>query len=365
MRYVGIDIGKKTCSVTLVNEKGKAVGQLDIENAKPGWTKLGRRLKIGDRLVIEAGTYAYPIHDYFVAKGYEVVPAHPRGIRQITESDKKTDRRDSEVLAQLLRVDYLPRAYIPDPDTLVDRDLLRTRVDLASSQTSLKNRVRAYLARSSVELPFKESELFDKGLGWLRGHRFGDARDVVMQSLLIEWDSIQAQKAVLDAEIARTAGGDESAKLLMSIPGIDYYLAMAIVAEVGDITRFATREAFRAYAGCAPRSRESAGVNRASGTNRDASPRLKTTFSMVEQTAMRVNGPIKDAFQKRLAETGIEARAHAVGRRKICDLVYVILTKREPCNWASPASHERKLGNLENRIMKAEADGNCRPPQDA
>lgn len=356
MRYVGIDIGKKACTVTLVNENGKPLAHLEIQNAKPGWTKLQRRLKPGDRLVLEAGTYAYPIHDHFVNRGFEVVPAHPRAIRQITESDKKTDRRDSETLAQPLRVDYLPRAYIPDPETLVDRDLLRTRVDLASSQTSLKNRVRAYLARNSLELPCKDSELFDKGLQWLRQHRWGDARDVVLQSLLIEYDAIQAQKAVLDAEIARTASDDENAKLLMSIPGIDYYLAMAIVAEVGDVSRFKSREAFRAYAGCAPRSRESAGVNRASGTNRDASPRLKTAFSMVEQTAMRVNGPIRDAYKKRLEQTGQEARAHAVGRRKVCDLVYAILTKREPCNWASPASHERKLGNLENRIMRAEAE---------
>src|ERR1051326_7242573 len=107
MRYVGIDIGKKACSVTLVSEKGKAVAQLEIENSKPGWDKLQRRLKPGDRLVVEAGTYAYPIHDHFVNHGFEVVPAHPRGIRQITESDKKTDRRDSEVLAQRLRVNYL------------------------------------------------------------------------------------------------------------------------------------------------------------------------------------------------------------------------------------------------------------------
>lgn len=49
MRYVGIDLGKKTCSVTLVNEKGKAVGQLEIENAKPSWAKLGHLLKPGDR----------------------------------------------------------------------------------------------------------------------------------------------------------------------------------------------------------------------------------------------------------------------------------------------------------------------------
>lgn len=48
MRYVGIDIGKKACSVTLVNDKGKAVGQLEIANAKPGWAKLQRRLKPGD-----------------------------------------------------------------------------------------------------------------------------------------------------------------------------------------------------------------------------------------------------------------------------------------------------------------------------
>jgi transposase len=359
MRYIGIDIGKKECSVSFVNEAGKLLSELPIANDKAGWKRLGRRLRPGDRLVLEASTYAYPLHDHFKALGYDVVAAHAKGVRQITESDKKTDKHDSEILAQLLRVNYLPRAYIPEQDVLVLRDLLRARLDLGVSSSQAKNRIRAYLARSGVELPFPEDDLFDKKLGWVRTHRFGDARDAVLAALLLEYDALQAQRTVLEGEIARQAGEDESAKLLMSIPGINYYLAMVILAEAGDIQRFASREAFRAYAGCAPRMRESAGVNRARGMAQ-GSPRLKLAFSLAEQTATRMDGPIRRAYQNRLEKIGKPIRAHAVARRKVCDLVYAVLTKRETCNWSDASMHELKLTKLNVRIRKAEADGNCR-----
>lgn len=350
MGYVGIDIGKDACTATILTGTGRVRDRLDFANRPDGFDELAARLRPRDQLVMEAGTYVYPLHDHFTRLGYTVLVAHPRAIKQITESDKKTDEHDSQVLAQLARVDYLPRAYVPHPDILRNREVLRSRLDMAYQSTRVKTRIRSFLAKQGVEPPEK---LFDGKRVWLRRKRWKDSRDLVLQVMVEELDALEERRAKVDDVLAELAIDSPDVKLLMTIPGIDYYLALMIACEVGDITRFPTRETFRAYAGCAPKMRQSAGRNLAKGTNTNRSPRLKTALSLAAQTAVRYDNPIRDAFNKRLAKTQTRARAHAVARRKMCDLVYAMLTKGEPCRWANPASVERKRKNLNQRAGRA------------
>lgn len=348
MSYVGIDVGKDACVATVVTRTGRVKHRLEFDNRREGFDQLEGILGPRSTLVVEAGTYVYPLHDHFTTKGYAVLVAHPRGIRQITESEKKTDRHDSEVLAQLARVDYLPRAYIPHPDILRHRELLRARLDMANQSTRVKTRIRAFLAKQGEEPPAK---LFERdGMTWLKESvKWADSRDVVLALMVDELEELQARRERIDNVLAGLAIDNDDVKLLMTIPGIDYYLALVIVAEIGDIDRFPTAEAFRSYAGCAPRVRESAGKNTGRGTTRSRCPRLKTAMSLAAQTAVRYDNPIKTAFDRRMKKTNKPARAHAVARRKMCDLVRTLLLSGEPCRWASSASIERKLNNLEKR----------------
>jgi len=83
---VGIDIGKDACTATIITKTGHLRGRLDFENRPEGFAKLTTRLKPRDLLLMEAGTYIYPLHDHFRRLGFEVLVGHPRAIRQITES---------------------------------------------------------------------------------------------------------------------------------------------------------------------------------------------------------------------------------------------------------------------------------------
>jgi len=86
--------------------------------------------------------------------------AHPTLVKPFAKKHVKTDKVDSEVLAQLLRMDYLP--YVPEGEIRDLRTIVRHRASLV--RLRIKNRVHALLTREGIELP-KLSDIFGKR-GW-------------------------------------------------------------------------------------------------------------------------------------------------------------------------------------------------------
>jgi hypothetical protein len=84
-----------------------------------------------------------------------VTLAHAQKVRAIAEAQIKTDKLDSTVLAQLLRADLIPTAYIPPRAVRDTRELLRDRAALVSLRTVLKNRIAAIVRKTGVKLPTK------------------------------------------------------------------------------------------------------------------------------------------------------------------------------------------------------------------
>ena len=78
---------------------------------------------------------------------------NPLRTRAIAEAKVKTDKVDADVLAQLLRCDYLPSVWQPDEDTQRLRELSSHRAGLVADQTRLKNRVRSLLAQRLIVPP--------------------------------------------------------------------------------------------------------------------------------------------------------------------------------------------------------------------
>jgi transposase len=96
-----------------------------------------------------------------------IVIGNPLRVRAIAEAKIKTDKVDSQVLAELLRCEYLPVVWQPDAETQRLRRLTHRRAALVSDRTRLKNRLHSILHHTLVPLP--ECDLFSKrGLAWLR-----------------------------------------------------------------------------------------------------------------------------------------------------------------------------------------------------
>jgi len=186
-----------------------------------------------------------PVYELLEGKGYEVKLAHTKETRIIAKAKVKTDKVDSERLAHLLRSNLLPTSYVPPKEIRELRDLVRLRTYLVVERTRFKNKIRAELAKRGIHVfrnPFTR-----KGSSSLKGLGIKSVDGCL--AVISEQD---ARIRELSAEIERKAVENEDARLLMSIPGFGCFSALAIVAEIGDVSRFPDEEKLCSYAGLAP-----------------------------------------------------------------------------------------------------------------
>jgi transposase len=147
--YVGLDIHKKVCYGTVMDEKGTVVKQAKFDNDHEALDEFMEGLEEA-RVVMEAGYCWQPLYDRLEETGYDVRLAHPKGVKALTK--KKTDKTDSETLAHLLRTDLLPESYVPPQEVRELRDKVRRRAFLVGMRTKIKNSIRAELAKRRIRL---------------------------------------------------------------------------------------------------------------------------------------------------------------------------------------------------------------------
>lgn len=100
---------------------------------------------------MEARINWYHLYDLLESLAVPVTLVHPLRTRAIADAKVKTDKIDSHTLAQLLRADLIPSAYIPPREIRDLRELLRYRAALVRLQTMVKNRVHVILLKHGYQ----------------------------------------------------------------------------------------------------------------------------------------------------------------------------------------------------------------------
>ena len=183
MDYMGIDHHKQYSHITLMDEKGKKLKSGRVANY---YSELEKFLdgKREIKAVIEAGRSSYTMVDVLDELGIDVTIAHPKEVRSIAKAKIKTDKRDSFMLAHLLRTDLIPEVYKRSCENRGYQRVLRQRAFYVGKQTSVKNRLRALLAQQGEEIRLEVARVEDlftaKGMKVLTGLALpeGDAKMV-------------------------------------------------------------------------------------------------------------------------------------------------------------------------------------------
>jgi len=171
-------------------------------------------------------------------------------------------------------MEHLPCSYVPEKRWEEMRNLCRHRVSLGHKITRVKNEVYAFLARNGIEI--KHSDIFGAaGLGEMRAPDLSDSDKFLLGSSLEELVFLTERASEVQRTISFYAENNKEAKLLMTIQSIDYYSAMTILAEIGDITRFSTPKKLVSYAGLAPRQRDSGNTSKKGGISKEGSGVLR------------------------------------------------------------------------------------------
>jgi transposase len=320
--YVGIDVHRKRSQVAVINEGGEVLANRNVPNgAQPVLGVLGG-LPPGTPVAFEAafgwGWLVELLEDY----GFAPHLVHPLQCKAIASARLKNDKVDAAILAQLLRADLLPEAWIAPPPVRQLRALLRHRAQLVRLRTLLRNRIHAVLADHGHDRP--GGCWSGPGRAWLAALELpAVSREVIGDDLALI-DALQVPIDRLDWEVHQQARADPRVKVLTQLPGVGPYTAMALLAEIGDITRFGSARKLAAWAGLTPTVRGSDRTVRHGHISKQGSAWLRWILCEAAQTAKR-HPSFATSYQATAQRRGKKIATTAVAR-KLLTRAYHLLT---------------------------------------
>lgn len=243
--YVGLDVHRETIHGTTLYKNGEIICSIDFSNNKEAILEYFKGFYTWNTLIaIEACNFWRGPYKILTEIGYKVKLANPFKCHQIA-SDKKTDTVDSKILADLLRVGYLPEIDIPTEEILILRDLTRQKIRLTRVCVKMQNSIKACLCRKGISY---EGNLWSKeGIAGLNNMQNDEVK-----SFLRIYEATKKEVTSVKRKIEQIAKLKEETILLETIPGVGYFSAMMIYAEIGNIKRFASVKQLHAYAGVVP-----------------------------------------------------------------------------------------------------------------
>ena len=281
-----------------------------------------------------------PVHlghwlaDWCVQQGISFVLSHALYMKAIHGGKAKNDRIDSEKIARLLKAGMLPQAYAYPARMRATRDLLRRRRMFTRYRADLSAHVQNTV--SQYNLPALNLRTDRRADLPLIPEHFPDP--VVRQMVTLDTtviDHLDEQLRVLEQDLAMKAKAHDAFAyhLLRSVPGIGRILALVILYEVEDISRFPTIGQFASYARLVKGAKESAGKKSGYSGKKIGNAYLKWAFSEAAVLFLRGNSDAQKAIARLASKHGkgkaLSILAHRLGRA-----VYVMLTKRQPFDQA-------------------------------
>jgi transposase len=305
-----------------MNHEGKIVNQAKMSNERV--LSYLSSFKV-DRVAMESSNQVASLYRKLTKEGYTVLVSHPKKTRYIAEAKIKSDRVDSKAIAELLRLDALPLAYMPDKETAVLREKVRRRAFLVRERVKLRVKVKAILTYEGIKWPSDHGLFTAKGVEWLHGLSLDP-----VESYLRVMASLDDEIKLLSKQLLGQAEDDEDVKLLMTIPGVGYYTALLVKSEVGDVKRFPFGERLCSYAGLVPSTHASGASIRHGGITREGSRWLRWVMVEAAQTHVhRYDTSITRAYN-RIAERRGKRIATVAAARKLLLCCYSVLRNKRP-----------------------------------
>lgn len=270
-KFVGLDVSAASIAVAVADagrEKARYWGA--IAHRPEAVRKLFAQLGNGDEILAcyEAGPTGYGLQRLLTCLGIRCIVVAPTLIPTRAGDRVKTDRRDAERLAQLLRAGELTPVYVPNEDDEALRDLVRSREDVKEDQLRARQRLSKFLLRHDIKPANKMTNWKSAHRRWIDSLKFDNcALQVTFQEYLHTLDEIDARIARLDKQIHELAQSSERAPIieaLQTLRGVKEITAVTLAVEVGDFRRFSTARAFMGYTGLVP-SESSSGISRRQG----------------------------------------------------------------------------------------------------
>jgi len=346
MRFIGLDVHRDFCAVAIAEAGAvRSAGRVKTEPA--ALLLFAQSLGADDQVALEATGNALGIARIIEPHVRRVVLANPKAVKGITRAGAKTDRIDARTLAQLLAGGFLPAVWLPDEQTRVLRRRISARAQLVRQRTRAKNQVHATLVRNLKGRP-PVSDLFGvRGRRWLADQELPADEQETVAACLRQIAFLDGEIGQVERALAEQVLASAEMRRLLTLPGVNFVTAAALLAAVGAIGRFPTARQLVSYLGLDPRVNQSGSEPARHGRISKQGPG-ETRHVLVEAAwhASRTPGPLR-AFHQRVAGRRGRNVATVAVARKLAVVAWHMLSRGEDYAFARPSLTREKLRRLE------------------
>lgn len=307
--FVGIDLGDKNSVARIAVDREKSE-RMGFVNSRSGRGRLFREVKRraeeagGAEIVMayEASSCGFVLSDEAEAAKIRCWVLAPTKMEKSVEQRKhKNDDRDADAIVERLRGhelagNRLPSVWVPDRQTRDDRELVRTRLDMAEKLTQVKSQIQMMMKRWGIEKP---SEL---GAAWTLGYRrwlealtkfegLGWGARQGLASLLRQLTFMEAELEELEQPLHQLASEPRHQQIVKELtqePGVGELTALVYRTEIGNAGRFRRGRQIGKFAGLTPTSHESGQQQDRKGhISRQGPPRLRKMLCQASWVRIR------------------------------------------------------------------------------
>jgi len=297
--YVGLDVHKKVIAYCVKAADGTIVEEGSMNATRKDLYAFADRLPRPWAGAMEATLFTGWIYDFLKPRADELKVGHSYMLKAICASKKKNDRLDARKLADALRCDWFPEAYMPPENIRQLRIALRYRNLLVREEVRMKNKTAGLLMEAGAEYNKQK----------LHGGKYFDA-------LLDEMDYVpetirelarashesakyfeRAQQRLV-RELMENPELGERVERLMSIPGVGEITALTWALEIGDPHRFTNRKKAASYCGLSSGEDESAGKSYRRPLSKQRNKHIQTILIETAKLAIQWNPQLELVHQK-------------------------------------------------------------------
>ena len=328
--YAGLDLHSRNTYIGILDQKFNRVFkkrvtnnlELILKTLNPFTSEL-------KGLVVESTYNWYWLIDGLMDAGYQCVHlANPSAIKQYEGLKYADDQHDAFFLAHLLILGILPQGYIyPKKDRPV-RDLARKRMFLVQHKTAHILSLQSLIARCCAK---------KVSTNQMRHLTLDDLQHLLEEEHLVlsaqaNLDTIRFlthQIKKIEKTITKRIKLNDAFQNLLTVPGIGNILAMTIMLEVGDISRFAKVGNFASYCRCVASQRLSDGKSKGHGNRKNGNRYLSWAFIEAAHLTRRHCQQFRGYYNRKAAQANTSLATKALSN-KLARICYYIMRDNVP-----------------------------------
>lgn len=323
MHYVGLDVHKKSIAFCIKHADGTILREGSVVASRPELDRWSATLPQPWTGALEATLFSDWIYDHLQPHAADLRMGHPAKMLAITAGKKKSDTLDARTIADLLRCDLLPPAYVLPREIRELRRVLRYRNLLVRAAVRMHNKIAGLLLEMGVayETPRLRRKGYFRELMESQHREIPDSARHLLAFSREQYESLHRMERQLLDGLAAHPDLSERVARLMQIPGVGPVLALSWALEVGPVERLGSISRAISFCGLCSALKESAGQQKRGPLSKQRNAHLQRVLIEAAHLAPQWNPLLARVREKALTRGNHNRATLAVARKLVAFLM--------------------------------------------